>query len=349
MNKGLKIVTIFPDDNYFTWQVHLWLESLKDIGLSSKAIVIIFTPRGRVRNNKFDQIISLYPETEFVFYKDEHDVSSKLGKYIPILRPYSAWRYWTDHPDMKDKAVFYCDSDILFTDKFSLDQFVDDDITYCSNTNSYINASYFDSKVKDVIPERLEEYKKIDVLNETAKIVGITREVCEKNNLHSGGTQYLMKNIDAAYWHKVMDDCLPIIEYLGGINKQFFPSENKGFQKWTSDMWAVLWNLWLMGHETKVVPELDFAWVHDPIEKLQKCTIYHNAGATATHTIIRDREGKETSRYPIFYKGKYHRGEDPTIDPHLQDVLNHEETKKHCTWHYSYKLWELKRKYNLQY
>lgn len=339
--RDLKFITIFPDDIYFSWMCHMWLESLKNIGLSDKAIVLIFTPKHREPNKaKYQQIIDLYPEVEWNWYKDEEgEVTSKLGIYIPILRPWTAMKYWQDHPDMKDKAVFYCDSDIIFTERFNIDKFLDDDITYCSDTNSYINASYFDSKVRDVLPEKLEEYKTIDVLDTAARIVGINRKICEANNLHSGGTQYLFKNIDAEYWQKVYEDCIPLIKYLGGINKQFFENENKGYQKWTSDMWAVLWGVWYRKQETKVVPELEFAWVHDPITKLEKVSIYHNAGATSPFT----------GDMPVFYKGKYHRGEDPMLDPHLDDVLNNEKTKKHCTWYYASKLDELRRKYKLKY
>lgn len=339
--KDLKILTIFPDDAYFSWQCHLWLESLKNIGLSDKTIVLIFTPHFREPNKKcFQQIMDLYPEVEFNWYKDIYnDVTPKLGIYIPILRPWTAMKYWQDHPEMKDKAVFYCDSDILFTEKFDLSPFLDDDVIYCSDTNSYINASYFDSKIRDVLPNKLEEYKTIDVLDTAAKIVGIDRQICEKNNLHSGGTQYLLKNVDEDYWKKVLEGCIPVIQYLGGINKTFFANESKGFQKWTSDMWLVLWELWRRGQETKVVKELDFAWCHDDIKKLETCTIYHNAGATD--------EG--TEHFPIFYKGKYHMGLNPFIDPHLDKILNSEESKKHCTWYYTNELDKLRKKYIINY
>jgi hypothetical protein len=40
---------------------------------------------------------------------------------------------------------------------------LDDDVNYLSDTNSYINAKYFDSKVNQVLPEKLEEYKNRDV------------------------------------------------------------------------------------------------------------------------------------------------------------------------------------------
>lgn len=338
--KELKFVTIFPSDTYFTWQCHLWLESLKTIGQSDKAIILIFTPKGRGENReKFQPIIDLYPEAEFNFYRDEHDITKSLGIYIPILRPYTAWRYWTEHPEMKEKAVFYCDSDILFMEGFNIDKFVDDDIIYASDTNSYINASYFDSKIRDVLPNKLEEYKKIDVLDESARLIGITRQICEKNNLHSGGTQYLLKNIDAEYWKKIMEECVPLITYLRDINKQFFESESKGFQSWTSDMWLVLWNLWLREQEVKVIPEMAFAWATDPIEKLKTHTIFHNAGITDS---MQDN-------IPRFYKGKYHMGIDPTKDEHLDIILNNEQSQKTCTWYYASKIKELSNKYQLNY
>ena len=36
--KDLRFICAQPDDTYYTWQVHLWLESLKNIGQSDKAI-----------------------------------------------------------------------------------------------------------------------------------------------------------------------------------------------------------------------------------------------------------------------------------------------------------------------
>jgi hypothetical protein len=57
-------------------------------------------------------------------------------------------------------------------------------------------------------------------------------------------------------------------------------------------MWAVLWNGWLRGAEVKVVPELDFTWATDQIDRWDTNTIYHNAGVTCAC-------GRQ------FYKGLY--------------------------------------------
>lgn len=337
--KDLKFVCVQPDDTYFTWQVHLWLESLREIGHSDKAIVLIYIPPNREKNQKWQQIVDLYPEAEFHFYKDVSDLINYIPIYIPILRPWTLWKHFKEHPELSDKAIFYCDSDVLFTKDFNVDKFLEDEVCYLSNTNSYISASYFASKERDVLPEKLEEYKTRDILAEVMSLVGVEKQVAIDNDAHSGGAQYLLKNVDATFWNKVMNDCMLIRTYLQNVNKQFFESETKGFQSWCADMWAVLWNLWFRNYETKVVPEMEFAWSTDPIQKLETHTILHNAG------IVSVRQGT----WPAFYKAKYHTGGDPTNDVHLNTVLNDEETKKHCNWYYANKLRELKLKYNLNY
>ena len=82
-----------------------------------------------------------------------------------------------------------------------------------------------------------------------------------------------------------------------------------------------------------------FAWAPDPTSKLETHHIYHNAGIT----------GDNTHGYPTFYKGKYHRGEDPFKDPHLNTILNNEKSKQHCTYFYASALMEIKNKYHLNY
>lgn len=337
--KDLKFICAQPDDTYYTWQVHMWLESLRERGLSDRAIVLIFIPSFREENTKWKQIVDLYPEAEFAFYKDVDGISQFLGTYIPILRPYVLMKYFKEHPEMEQKAVFYCDSDTVLTDKFNVDAYINDDINYLSDTNSYINARYFDSKVHQVLPEKLDEYKQRDILEELATRCGISRAIAEEHNDHSGGAQYLLKNIDYKFWEKVMQDCLIIRTYLQEINRQFFKDENTGFQSWCADMWAVLWNIWYRGNEAKNVPEMDFSWSSDPIQKVESTGIFHNAG------IVSDT----ANGYPAFYKGKYHHGANPFLDPHLQTVLTNEISQKHGTYYYTNRLMNLYKKYNLNY
>ncbi len=336
--RDLVFIQSCTDDDYYSWQTHLWLESLKSIGKDDKAISLIFTPNYRNPNKeKWNKLQEYYPNSEFFFLKDEDNISKLLGIYISIHRPYMLMKYFKLHPELKDKAVLYTDCDIIFTEKFNIDKYLDDDICYLSDTLSYINASYFDSKIKDVKPEKLEQYKTRDILDETCKLVGVSRKIAEKNNLHSGGAQYLLKNIDSDFWNIGITNCLKIRQYLQEVNRYFFENENKGFQSFCSDMWMVLWGLWAKNQEVKVIPEMDFAWSSDPISKLEKCPIFHNAG------IISEKQGE----IPVFYKGKYHQGLSPFTDSHLELVYTNEQSKTLCNYFYVQQLINLKNKYNL--
>jgi hypothetical protein len=335
--KDLIFVQSCPDDDYFIWQVQLWLESLKELNLSDKAVSLIFTPKYREFNVKWLDLEKQYPESTFKFYKDEKGELTKfISIYIPIIRPYCLLRYFKDNPELENKAIFYCDADVIFTKNFEISQYVDDDINYLSNTTSYIGAKYFDSKLKDVLPDKVKEYQKVDTLDMATSIIGINRPVAEKNQENSGGAQYLLKNINYKFWEKVLIDCIGIRIYLQKVNKEFFKNESKGFQSWAADMWSVLWNLWFFNRETKVVPEMNFAWSSDKIEKLNNTGILHNAG------IVSEKQGD----IPVFYKGKYHQGKDPFSDPHLEDVYNNEKYKTLCNWYYVSKMIELKNKRN---
>ena len=349
MSKELRFIAAQPDDSYYSWQVHLWLESLKEIGQSDKAIILVFTPNFRKPTDRWNKIVDLYPEAEFVFYKDDDDISRYIPLYIPILRPYCLMRYFKEHPEMEQKAIMYCDCDVIFTKDFNIDQYVDDDINYLSDTNSYINASYFDSKVRDVLPEKLEQYKTKDILEEATNLLGINRQIAEANNDNSGGAQYLLKNIDYTFWENIITDCIQIRTYLQSVNRMFFENESKGFQSWCADMWAIIWRLWQREKETKNIKEMEFAWSSDSIEKLDRVGILHNAGIVGKQMEIGKNSDGIAITYPAFYKGIYHSGKDPFTDPHLQVVLNNDETKKRCNHYYVLKMFELKNKYNLQY
>ena len=70
-------------------------------------------------------------------------------------------------------------------------------------------------------------------------------------------------------------------------------------------MWAVLWNIWKSGWQTKVVKELDFSWGTSVKKEWHANSIFHNAGVT-----------EETYGNP-FYKGNYMKNPPNTaVRPH---------------------------------
>lgn len=334
-------LAVQPDDNYFKWQIGLWLESLRNIGESHKAQVLLFTPSSR-KDNDWEDVIQRFPEASFFRYYDPIDQGKRLREiYLPSLRPFCLYQHFKKYPELEKETIFYCDADILFVRKLNIQNYLKDDIIYLSDTNSYINASYFDSKIKDVLPEKLEEYKSQDILNTAANIIGISREVCEKNNLNSGGAQYLLKNIPADFWKEVWMSSAKLVIYLQSINKLYFESTNKGFQVWCSDMWAVLWELWKRGYETKVVKELDFAHSTDLKTSLLHKDILHNAGVTAD---VMELHKKQVA---TFNKVKY-KIKSPFEDAdYLNSVLHNEDSQKYCFHVYLEHLLNYKNKYSL--
>ena len=333
------IITAQPDDQYFIWQNHLYIESCLKQGFNQDQIhILLYKPKNRQFNSNWNKLKEIYPDINIFLYEDK-GVQQFLGVYIPILRPHILWQHFEVYPELNDKTIIYTDSDILWLDTLNINHLLLDNINYVSDASSYLNYSYFENKYKQVIPEKLEDAKSVDFLKELCNIVGIDKKIVIDNNNNTGGVQYILKNIDADFWKKVETDVLKIRLYLQQVNKIYFKNENDGIQSWCADLWAVQFNLWYRNLETKVVKELDFAWATEPIEKLNSCTIYHNAGVT----------GKYMNNVPYFYKGAYHTGQNPLLDEHLQIVINNEQSKKHCTWYYTNKLLELKNKYNIDY
>lgn len=309
MSRQLQIISACPNDAYFVWQLRVQLYNFRKLGYSDKYRILVWKHDNRLNNETFqdqwDQLQKDYPEAKFFFYEDTTGELHKMIQtynYIPLLRPWLLHKHFTENPDLVNDAIFYLDSDVVFTKYLDFSPFLDDEICYLSNTRSYISAEYFDSKVKDVLPNKLELYKEIDVLDGACALVGITRKVAEDNQEGSGGAQYLLKNIDARFWEEVFLACIQIGVYLRSINRRFFENEDKGFQSWCRDMWAVLWNIWRRGMKTVCPNELEFAWATDDISKWDRVYLYHDAGASTRpvregHRLFHKRDPEYINNY----------------------------------------------------
>ena len=339
MKKDVILCTAQPTDSYFIWQNHMYIESCLEQGFKEEQIhILLYKPNGRDYNYKWDELKVIYPKLNIFVYEDD-GVQHLLPTYIPVLRPHIIWQHFKKFPELENKTIIYTDSDILWTDKLNISHLLEDDINYVSDAKSYLNHTYFQSKYKDVLPHKKEEANKRDFAKEICTIVGIDIQTIMNNDSNTGGVQYILKNITSDFWKKVEKDVISIRTHLQKINKEFFESEDKGYQSWCADLWAVQYNLWYYNKESKIAPELNFAWSTDPITKLDTTPILHNAGIVS----------ENGNGYPAFYKGKYHLGLDPTKDSQLDVVLNNEKSKNYCTWYYANKLKQLSTKYNLNY
>lgn len=157
----------------------------------------------------------------------------------------------------------YLDPDVLFTKKIKFGSILKNSTIYLSDTRSYLGIDYIKSKSPELV-------------GNMASIVGIDPKEILKNDKEAGGAQYIFKNIDYKFWEKVEIDCVNLYEYMNDTKRIYMP--HHPIQSWTADMWAVLWNLWSLQRETKIVKLLDFAWATDGYSHLANVNILHNAG-----------------------------------------------------------------------
>lgn len=290
--KEMIFMSAQPDDMKFAWQIETFIENVRGLGYSNPIHVLVFIPHDRlfIKNTKWIEIANRYrhDNVKIFMYPDTGNLLREIEeiKYIPLLRPHILERHFEKYPELKEKAIFYHDSDIVFTKFLDFSQFLDDEINYLSDTSGYLNADYFDRKQEDTFPHLRQHYSRFDVLGKLSEMCGISRDICTENNNRTGGAQYLLKNIDSTFWRDVTSKCRIIRRFLcydlGGVNRRFFPSENKGIQSWCADMWAVLWTLWERQQETQTPKELDFCWATDTIERWDNTYIYHDAGVVTT-------------------------------------------------------------------
>jgi hypothetical protein len=270
--KNLRYICAQPRLIYYAWQVEVMINNFIKHGINPNNIdiVVAYNPNDGTSDPQtvemWDKLRNNYNTVRFFYYQDTRE---QPIRYVSSVRPNILKQHFAQYPELKDEAIFYHDSDIVFTKAPDWNKFLSDDIWYLSNTNSYINYNYIVSK-----KERVYE--------EMCRIVGIDPVIPKLMNSNSGGAQYIMKNIDASFWEKVERDSENLFYEITNLNnniKQEKPEYHE-LQIWCADMWAVLWNGWMRGSETKVVSELDFSWGTDPASVWNEKTIYHNAGVT---------------------------------------------------------------------
>lgn len=354
--KKLKIISCVTDTCRFLWEGKILLHSLRENGYSDKTTLLIFQQRDFFMNDfspEWKKLEEEYPEVEFVYYKDIANITRvcQIFNYISLFRLYVLQEYFKAHPELEKEAILYIDSDIIFTKPLDFTLFLQDDINYVSwtgnfeRTDNYLWQPYFDKKIEQVVPERLEQYKKLDVLGKVAGICGTTREAITLNSPNIGGAQYLLKNINSQFWTDCFNASCEIKLYLEGINAIFMqgktPQEkqNNGFQAFCSDMWAVLFTLIGRRAAIKTPKEMDFSWSCDRIARYSECVFCHNAGITSDEKIRIAFEKNEdgTNKFEdckMFYKGAWD-NKSPLEDlDYLYNLLNDPGNQQFCNNEY---------------
>lgn len=287
MRHPITFVCVQPAILYYAWQIEVMLTNFESLKLhESFNIHCLFSyyPNDKDHKEKIDYIKRVENRfkgvAEFFFYPDTrpHPVH-----YISSLRPniFKRHLFGKSIPN-----IFYHDSDIVFTkfpDFLLKPEYLEKDNNwYVSDTISYIGYNYIKSKGDDV-------------LNLMCDIVGINPSVVQERENQAGGAQYLMKGVDYSFFDKMERDCERMFKEVTDLNNEKKKADPKHheIQIWCSDMWSILWNGWLRGYNTNIIPEMDFCWATDDMSKWDEKYIFHNAGAV------------DELKKIIFYKGDY--------------------------------------------
>ncbi len=272
--KDLIFISAQPDELYFHWQVALYLYNFTKKGIPKEQCFAIFA----IKDKASDFIVNLKKTYPGIYWYS--DTRSESVDYISSVRPHILTQFFSQFPEL-GKNIFYHDSDILFHKIPPFEQMLDDDICYLSDTVNYIGYNYISDcckRYEEIYPELGET----DILDKMAECANVSVDIIKANQESSGGAQYLLKGINADYWDEVEKDSINLYKLLLDYTTQ--NPIKKHIQKWTADMWAVLWNIWKREKVTALHDELSFSWATHACDESKNSyfshNIFHLAGVT---------------------------------------------------------------------
>jgi hypothetical protein len=210
--------------------------------------------------------------------------------YIPSIKPYLLYEWIKEQPKRGELFLLH-DSDIIFNYLPDFSNLINDDYIYMSNTRGYIDFNY----IMDCDGRYKEKHPQLDsgqLLREMCDIIGVEPSIVKKNDVNSGGAQYVFKKQDWQMWYKIYKESIGLYDKLMRFQRKY-PISPGEIQFWTAEMWSVLWNQWWWNKETRITKELDFCWATDKIDTCDTNPILHIAGVT------------DDLKNTLFFKGDY--------------------------------------------
>jgi len=282
--KNLIFISAQPDETYFHWQVEIYLYQFAKHGIEDRCYALF-----GYKNAPSVTALEIAKKYKHVlFYKDERDCKGP-DHYIPTIRPHLLKKFFAENPIL-GASVFYHDSDIFLVRLPRFELMLADKINYVSDTISYIGYNYINNcqnRYTAKHPAAADD----PLIQRMCDCAEISVDLVKQNEANSGGAQYLLKNIDAAFWIEAESLCQSLYSCMKDYDAKY-PIDHP-IQSWATDMWVVLWLVWKRGAATRIHSEIDFSWATQTVTDYFKKPIFHLAGVTT-----KNWEG-------TFYKGAY--------------------------------------------
>ena len=297
-----------PDSTYFIWQLEIQMLNFEDEQIDMSTVHVLVGYNGE-KNIEWENVNLRGANVHF--YED----TRKSRVYVSAIRPHIIAKFLKEFPEFEKEYIFYLDSDVTFNQKPNFEG-MEDGRWHVSKTDyidwNYINNKYIPTLMKDMLhvvgideeivkanientggaqyfmaPTNVHFWEKIERDCERMYVhyhehLADYMEEWERNNVNRGD----LVSLDVLY---KADKSLVRDKKIYYNNEAFVqwyfhkqavePNEAKyDFQIWTTDMWCVLWNAWLLGVKTYCNPELNFSWPADDYEKYERERIFHNSG-----------------------------------------------------------------------
>ena len=264
----MRLVCCQEDSIYMLWQVDIMLDNFARQGIELCQCDIVVGYRDKL-NPLWDKVISRGANL-YTFRDTRVDKCYVPSIYFHLLAKYIAYT------NINEPLMLH-DCDIVFIKKAVLPKY--DNKVLIANCSSYLDYNYIASKGEDIYRGMCD----IVDINEDIPKISV-----------AGGAQYLLDISDAAFWHKVESDSVKLYRYLSNHQQGQYP-----IQRWTSGMWALLWNMLRDGLKVEYTELFNFTMPTDLYCQLSKYPILHNSGVTHQNYLFNKCLYKNTIPYNL--------------------------------------------------
>lgn len=261
----MKFLITLPDTPYYLWQMLVQITNFRNVGYEQDATYLIDYFNG-APSALLKKIIEYRGfKCKFVLIPDS-DRPVEYHPYGATMKPYLVKRFMEQYPNQQNDVFFYTDPDVVFTRRMDLDKYLYGDTWYLSDTRSYLDSDYIKSKGNQLFIE-------------LCRIAGVSPRLVERNDVNTGGAQWIIKDGNPEMWKRIMDKSFELWDYMRKTEGFYHPKGHEyPIQTWVGEMLATIWIPWSEGIQTRVSKDLAFGWGNHNIKSWDKFGILHNAG-----------------------------------------------------------------------